>query len=79
MVMSVVMNVDVFGDTSSVVFHVMVDNGLIYLCAADRDMGKRQPYAFLSEVIHWPVSCKYLSAESSHLLNMTDIHVTQLF
>lgn len=39
-----------YTSNSDVVFHVMVDNGLIYLCAADRDMGKRQPYAFLSEI-----------------------------
>ena len=31
-------------------FHVIVDDGLIYLCMADEDFGKRQPYAFLEEV-----------------------------
>lgn len=31
-------------------FHVIVDDGLIYLCMADEDFGKRQPYAFLEEI-----------------------------
>ena len=34
-------------------FHVVVDDGLIFLCMADEDFGKRQPYAFLEEVIQW--------------------------
>jgi len=34
----------------SVTFHVMVEGGLIYLCASESDFGKRQPYAFLNEV-----------------------------
>jgi len=36
--------------TDSVTLHVMVDGGLIYLCASESDFGKRQPYAFLNEV-----------------------------
>lgn len=35
-------------------FHVIVDDGLIYLCMADEDFGKRQPYAFLEEVTFFP-------------------------
>lgn len=31
-------------------FHVIVDDGLIFLCMADEDFGKRQPYAFLEEI-----------------------------
>jgi len=31
-------------------FHVVVDDGLIFLCMADEDFGKRQPYAFLEEI-----------------------------
>lgn len=31
-------------------FHVIVDDGLIYLCMADEDFGKRRPYAFLEEI-----------------------------
>jgi len=34
----------------SVTFHVMVEGGLVYLCASESDFGKRQPYAFLNEV-----------------------------
>ena len=29
---------------------MIVDDGLIFLCMADEDFGKRQPYAFLEEV-----------------------------
>lgn len=29
---------------------MIVDDGLVYLCMADEDFGKRQPYAFLEEV-----------------------------
>ena len=35
---------------SSYHFHVIVDDGLVYLCMADEEFGKRQPYAFLEEV-----------------------------
>lgn len=35
---------------SSYHFHVIVDDGLVYLCMADEDFGKRQPYAFLEEI-----------------------------
>lgn len=28
----------------------MVERGLIYLCASESDVGKRQPYAFLNEI-----------------------------
>lgn len=31
-------------------FHVIVNDGIIFLCMADEDFGKRQPYAFLEEV-----------------------------
>lgn len=31
-------------------FHVIVDDGIIYLCMADEEFGKRQPYAFLEEI-----------------------------
>jgi hypothetical protein len=34
-------------------FHVSVVNGIIYMCAADRDFGKRLPYGFLDEVISY--------------------------
>jgi Regulated-SNARE-like domain len=34
----------------SMTFHVMVDGGLIYLCASESGDGKRQAYAFLNEV-----------------------------
>ena len=36
--------------TDSVTLHVMVEGGLVYLCATESDFGKRQPYAFLNEV-----------------------------
>jgi len=36
--------------TDSVTLHVMVEGGLVYLCASESDFGKRQPYAFLNEV-----------------------------
>ena len=35
---------------SSYHFHVIVDDGITYLCMADEEFGKRQPYAFLEEV-----------------------------
>ena len=35
---------------SSYHFHVIVNDGIIFLCMADEDFGKRQPYAFLEEV-----------------------------
>lgn len=31
-------------------FHVIVEDGLTYLCLADASMGKRVPYAFLHEI-----------------------------
>ncbi|CAH3043214.1 unnamed protein product [Porites lobata] len=31
-------------------FHVIVNDGIIFLCMADEDFGKRQPYAFLEEI-----------------------------
>ena len=37
---------------SSYHFHVIVSDGIIFLCMADEDFGKRQPYAFLEEVIN---------------------------
>lgn len=37
---------------SSYHFHVIVDDGIIYLCMADEEFGKRQPYAFLEEVLY---------------------------
>lgn len=39
-----------YTSNSNVVFHIVVENGLIYMCAADTEMGKRQPYAFLNEI-----------------------------
>ena len=44
------LNVYLFVD--SLTFHVMVEGGLVYLCASESDFGKRQPYAFLNEVLH---------------------------
>ncbi|XP_048758004.1 vesicle-associated membrane protein 7-like [Ostrea edulis] len=31
-------------------FHCVIENGMIYLCAANVDFGKKQPYAFLAEI-----------------------------
>ena len=31
-------------------YHTMVDSGLVYLCVADQETGKRMPYLFLDEV-----------------------------
>ena len=31
-------------------FHTVINDGLVYLCMADKDMGKTIPYAFLHEV-----------------------------
>jgi vesicle-associated membrane protein 7 len=31
-------------------FHYISDKGIVYLCAADGEMGRRLPFAFLSEV-----------------------------
>ena len=39
-----------FSLLSSYHFHVIVNDGIIFLCMADEDFGKRQPYAFLEEV-----------------------------
>lgn len=39
-----------YTSNSNVVFHVVVENGLVYLCAADKEMGKQKPYAFLNEI-----------------------------
>ena len=43
----IVLNVFVF----SYLYHCVVDNGIIYLCAAKPDFGKQQPYNFLAEVV----------------------------
>jgi vesicle-associated membrane protein 7 len=39
-----------YTSTNNVTFHVMIDGGLIYLCASESDNGKRQAYAFLNEI-----------------------------
>jgi len=39
-----------YTSTNNVTLHVMVETGLIYLCASESDVGKRQPYAFLNEI-----------------------------
>lgn len=31
-------------------FHYVQENGIIYLCTADGEMGRRLPFAFLSEI-----------------------------
>ncbi|CAH1794407.1 unnamed protein product [Owenia fusiformis] len=31
-------------------FHCIIENGLIYMCAADPNFGKRQPYGYLTEI-----------------------------
>ncbi|EDO43738.1 predicted protein [Nematostella vectensis] len=31
-------------------FHVIVEDGLVYLCMADKEFGKKDPYAFLEEI-----------------------------
>ena len=36
--------------SNSYLYHCVVDNGIIYLCAAKPDFGKQQPYNFLAEV-----------------------------
>lgn len=36
--------------SNSVSFHIVVENGLIYMCASDPDFGKLQPYAFLEDI-----------------------------
>jgi len=36
--------------SNNYMFHVMVENGLIFMCAADTEFGRRQPYAFLTEI-----------------------------
>ncbi|XP_078492816.1 vesicle-associated membrane protein 7-like [Ciona intestinalis] len=33
-----------------VLYHTMTDNGLVYLCAADKEFGRRIPYLFLEEL-----------------------------
>lgn len=43
----------------SLTFHVMVDDGLIYLCASESSDGKRQPYAFLNEVLLFLINCSW--------------------
>lgn len=42
-------------------FHVMIDNGIIYMCASDPEFGRRQPYAFLTELKR-----EFLSGSLSH-------------
>ncbi|XP_032241231.2 vesicle-associated membrane protein 8 isoform X2 [Nematostella vectensis] len=33
-------------------FHVIVEDGLVYLCMADKEFGKKDPYAFLEEALY---------------------------
>jgi hypothetical protein len=37
----------------------VVDNGIIYLCAAKPDFGKQQPYNFLAEVVIFSLQTLY--------------------
>ena len=39
-------------------FHVLVEGGLVYICCSDPDYGRRQPYAYLTEV--YPLQCMML-------------------
>ncbi|XP_064631577.1 vesicle-associated membrane protein 7-like [Lineus longissimus] len=36
--------------SNDIMFHVSVVNGIIYMCAAEQDFGKRMPYGFLDEI-----------------------------
>ncbi|ELU08344.1 hypothetical protein CAPTEDRAFT_181820 [Capitella teleta] len=36
--------------SNNYMFHVMVDSGIIYMCASDPEFGRRVPYAFLNEI-----------------------------
>uniref|UniRef100_A0A8W8ILU4 Vesicle-associated membrane protein 7 n=1 Tax=Magallana gigas TaxID=29159 RepID=A0A8W8ILU4_MAGGI len=36
--------------SESYLFHCVIENGMIYLCAANPDFGKKQPYAYLAEI-----------------------------
>lgn len=38
-------------------FHTVINDGLIYLCMADKEMGKTIPYAFLHEVSFFDNCC----------------------
>nr|XP_022315260.1 vesicle-associated membrane protein 7-like [Crassostrea virginica] len=36
--------------SESYMFHCVIENGMVYLCAASPDFGKKQPYAYLAEI-----------------------------
>lgn len=57
-------------------FHYISDQGVVYLCAADGEMGRRLPFAFLSEVQkkvrrlnHSRVSSSPYLSSTSHLVH----------
>jgi vesicle-associated membrane protein 7 len=47
--------------SNGMTFHVMIESGLIYLCATESDDGKRQPYGFLNEIKH-----QFMSGSLAH-------------
>ncbi|KAL5017882.1 hypothetical protein ScPMuIL_003604 [Solemya velum] len=36
--------------SDSYMFHCIIENGMIYMCAAKQEFGKQQPYAYLAEI-----------------------------
>jgi vesicle-associated membrane protein 7 len=32
------------------IFHYLVDDGLVYLCMADEEFGRRMPFAYLEDI-----------------------------
>ena len=39
-----------FSVSCSYMFHCLVSNGILFMCATESNFGKRLPYAFLAEV-----------------------------
>nr|XP_039273080.1 vesicle-associated membrane protein 7-like [Styela clava] len=49
-----------------ILYHTMTDNGLVYLCCADKEMGRRIPYLCLDEVKQQFLSSASLVQRSSN-------------
>ena len=63
----------------SYLFHVMVENGMIFMCASDTELGRRQPYAYLTEVkklcriyrvTYCAAGCEFLFLCKRHILQI---------
>lgn len=52
-------------------FHCMVVNGILFMCATESDFGKRLPYTFLAEVC----SITYCGDITQHVISHVDVVV----